>query len=128
MDESITATVAVEGGEKPTLTGKPAPRLDSFQRVDSVMDKNDIVSADAKHPGVRILELHEWKAAAASLAESFAEDHCCSYFVDTPDTAHWTEKQKWDLHVRMMEYIVYAHLCKGLAVTAGPTYDCIGLW
>ncbi|KAK3678200.1 hypothetical protein LTR78_002296 [Recurvomyces mirabilis] len=128
MDKSLTATLIVEGGEKPTLTRKHTSLLESSYRSDSVMDKRDVVNTVPQDPGVRVLELHEWKAAAASLAESFAEDHCCSYFVNTPDTAHWTKEQKWDLHVRMMEYIVYAHLLRGLAVTAGPNYDCVGLW
>jgi GNAT superfamily N-acetyltransferase len=50
------------------------------------------------------------------------------YFVDTPDHATWTEKQKWDLHVKIMEYITYAHLLKGLVVSAGLNYDCVALW
>lgn len=105
------------------------PVRETFERVDSVMDNTDTVPTQPKDSsGARVLELHEWKAAAASLAESFAEDACCEYFINTPDTAHWTKEQKWDLHVQMMEYIVYAHLLKGLAVTAGPEYDCVGLW
>ena len=76
---------------------------------------------------VRVLELHEWKQAAFSLAESFAEDHSILYFTETPDTALWTKQQKWDLHLKMMEYIVYAHLLKGLVLCIGD-YDCIGLF
>jgi hypothetical protein len=79
-------------------------------------------------PDVRVLQLHEWKAAAYSLAQAFKEDHTCVYFTRTPDRAHWTEQQIWDLHLKMMEYITYAHLLKGLVVSAGPNYDCIALW
>lgn len=82
----------------------------------------------AANSGVRVLELSEWKEAAASLAESFADDHTCTYFLNTHDTATWSEEKKWNLHVQMMEYIVYAHLLKGLVVSAGPNYDCVGLW
>ena len=77
---------------------------------------------------VRILELSEWKEASLALAEAFAEDHSCMYFFETPDTAHWTKQQQWDLHVKMMGYITYAHLLKGLVVSAGPNYDCVGLY
>lgn len=77
---------------------------------------------------VRVLELHEYKEAAASLSEAFAEDHTSLYFIDTPDRVHWTAQQKWDLHVQIMEYITYAHLLKGLVVGAGPNYDCVALW
>ena len=119
---------------------KPALSMD---RVDSVMMNDDTTSipgtdklsaaaaatgAPASADGVQILGLHEWKEAAASLAEAFREDEVSRYFVDTPDRAHWTEEQKWDLHVKIMEYITYAHLLKGLVVCAGPNYDCVALW
>ncbi|EME78289.1 uncharacterized protein MYCFIDRAFT_100980, partial [Pseudocercospora fijiensis CIRAD86] len=77
---------------------------------------------------VRVLTLSEYKEAAYSLAEAFKEDHTTIYFTDTPDRAEWTDEQKWQLHLKMMEYITYAHLLKGLVVSAGPNYDCVGLW
>lgn len=101
----------------------PTATLDTFKRVDSVT-MDDSSSSN----GVRVLALHEWKEAAASLAEAFAEDHSSMYFLETPDTAHWTQEQKWEMHVSMMEYITYAHLLKGLVVSMGPNYDCVGLW
>ncbi|KAK4949003.1 hypothetical protein LTR10_012376 [Elasticomyces elasticus] len=82
----------------------------------------------ATSSSVRVLQLHEWKEATDSLAEAFAVDHTCTYFLNTPDTKHWTEEKKWNLHVDMMSYIVYAHLMKGLVVSAGPNYDCVALW
>ena len=78
--------------------------------------------------GVRVLGLHEYKQAALSLAEAFKDDEVSRYFVDTPDRANWTEEQKWELHVKVMEYITYAHLLRGLVVSAGPNYDCVALW
>ncbi|KAI7277547.1 hypothetical protein KC345_g6568 [Hortaea werneckii] len=111
-----------------------------FDRVDSAIGlaPNDPIpptpAAAAATPlqnngtGVRILQLHEWKAASLSLAEAFAEDHSCLYFLNTPDTAHWPASRKWQLHLRMMEYITYAHLLQGLVLSSGPNYSSIALW
>lgn len=121
MDKSIAAAAISVVGKEPAINGKAGPG--TFTRVDSAMENDAAASS-----GVRILGLHEWKEAALSLAEAFAEDHSCMYFLDTPDTVHWTKEQKWDLHVKMMEYITYGHLLKGLVVSAGPNYDCVGLW
>ena len=97
-------------------------------KVDSVM-KNDPVSvATTDSVGARILEVEEYKAAALALAEAFVHDEVSRYFVDTPDRPNWTKQQKWELHVKIMEYITYAHLLKGLVVSAGPKYDCVALW
>lgn len=90
-----------------------------------VMQKNLLAEAGN---GARILTLKEYKEAAYSLALAFKEDHSSLYFTHTPDRADWSEEQKWDLHVKMMEYITYAHLLKGLVVSAGPNYDCVALW
>jgi len=126
MERSIAGATIYVDAKEPAVT---AVSLDGFKRVDSVtMDDNNDKTPAVKADGVRVLALHEWKEAAASLAEAFAEDHSSMYFLDTPDTAHWTKEQKWELHVQMMEYITYAHLLKGLVVSAGPNYDCVGLW
>lgn len=77
---------------------------------------------------VRVLTTADFKPAAYSIALAFWEDHSSRYFIDTPDREHWTPEQKWDLHLKMMEYITYAHLLKGLVVCAGPNYDCVALW
>lgn len=90
--------------------------------------EEEIAAAAAPADGVRILQLHEYKEAALSLAEAFKDDEVSRYFVDTHDRANWTESQKWDLHVSIMEYITYAHLLRGLVVSAGPNYDCVALW
>lgn len=90
-----------------------------------VMQKNLLAEAGN---GARVLTLKEYKEAAYSLALAFKEDHSSLYFTHTRDRADWSEEQKWDLHVKMMEYITYAHLLKGLVVSAGPNYDCVALW
>ena len=104
-----------------SIDGKGAVSPPVIPKVDSVMNESDDNIA-------RVLGLHEWKEAARSIAEAFWEDEVSRYFLDTPDRSEWTEGQKWDLHVRIMEYITYAHLLKGLVVSAGPNYDCIALW
>ncbi|KAK0282048.1 hypothetical protein LTR35_007145 [Friedmanniomyces endolithicus] len=125
MDKSTAAAAFTITAEKPAVTATANSKI-SNQPNNSGMAPG--ASAGASSGGVRILQLSEWKEAAASLAEAFADDHTCTYFLNTADTAHWTEQKKWALHVKMMEYIVYAHLLKGLVVSAGPNYDCVGLW
>ena len=80
------------------------------------------------HDQVRVLDISEYKAAALSLAESFRHDHTTEYFCNTPDTVHWTEQEKWELHLNMMEYITYAHCLKGLVMTIGEGYGGVALW
>ncbi|TKA69501.1 hypothetical protein B0A55_07993 [Friedmanniomyces simplex] len=121
MDKSTAAVTITGNGEEPAVTATAKPG--THERIHSGM-----ATGSAASSSVRVLQLNEWKAAAASLAEAFADDHTCTYFLNTADTAHWTEQKKWNLHVKMMEYIVYAHLLKGLVVSAGPNYDCVGLW
>lgn len=77
---------------------------------------------------VRVVQPREYRQAAACLAEAFVDDHIVRYPIDTPDRAHWTNAQKWELHVSTMEYVTYAHILKGLVTTIGPNYDCVALW
>ena len=77
---------------------------------------------------VRRVTASEYKQAALCLAEAFAEDEVSRYFTHTPDREHWSEAQKWKLHVEIMEYITYAHILKGLVLTIGPDYGCVALW
>jgi hypothetical protein len=77
---------------------------------------------------VRVVPVSEYKQAALSLAEAFKEDEVARYFIDTPDRAHWTEDQKWELHCDILEYITYAHVLKGLVTTVGPDYGAVALW
>lgn len=75
----------------------------------------------------RILKLHEYKEAAQTLAEAFLEDDVAMYFIETGDRI-LTTQQKWDLHVSILEKIVYAHCLRGLVTTVGPNYECVALW
>lgn len=77
---------------------------------------------------VRVVDISEYKQAAACLADAFAKDEVAKYFLDTPDRAHWTEQQRWDLHVDIMEYITYAHCLKGLVTTVGKDFGAVALW
>lgn len=119
MAQPLAANFTIEPTEKGAMKNQPPV----ISKVDSVLAGDD--SAD---DGVRVLGLDEYKAAALSLAEAFADDHVAMYFIDTPDREGWTKKQKWDQHLRIMEYVTYAHLLKGLVVSAGPNYDCVALW
>lgn len=115
-DGAVALAGLIKDGEVPP-TASPVPSAAAAQAM-----------GGAQAHGVRILGLHEWKQAALSLAQAFEDDHSSLYFLDTPERAHWTTQQKWDLHLKIMEYITYAHLLKGLVVSAGPNYDCVGLW
>lgn len=77
--------------------------------------------------GVRLVTVDEYKQAAACLAEAFAKDDVSLYFVDVPDREHWTNEEKWNLHVEIMEYITYAHILKGLVTTVG-NFEAVALW
>jgi ribosomal protein S18 acetylase RimI-like enzyme len=76
----------------------------------------------------RVCKLHEYKAIAHTLALSFADDPVALHFIDLPDTKHWSATRKWNLHVAIMEALVYAHLLCGLVTTAGPDYEAVALW
>jgi ribosomal protein S18 acetylase RimI-like enzyme len=77
---------------------------------------------------IRIVDPSEYKEAATSLAEAFREDHVVRYAIDTPDRAHWTEEERFNLHRQAFEYITYAHCLKGLVTTIGENYGCVALW
>jgi hypothetical protein len=77
--------------------------------------------------GVRVVTAAEYKKAAECLAEAFGEDDVARYFIDVPDREHWTEEQKWALHVEILEYVTYAHILKGLVTTVGD-FEAVALW
>jgi len=83
-------------------------------------------TSDTDH--VRIITISEYKKAALSLAIAFADDDVSNYFIDTKERATWTQAQKWDLHLGIMEYMTVAHVLKGLVTSAGDDYSCIALW
>ena len=92
------------------------------------LNESSVTPAVTGSDGVRVLSIEEYKAAALCLAEAFKDDHTTHYFLDTPDSSDWTEEQKWEVHLSMFEYIVYAHCLKGLVTTVGPNYGAVSLW
>jgi hypothetical protein len=107
---------------KPTMNGKGVG--DQKNTVNTF----GTAAVPAGGDGVRRVTLAEYKQAAQCLAEAFAHDDVARYFTEVPDGAHWTEDQKWNLHVSILEYITYAHILKGLVLAAGPDYGCVALW
>ncbi|MCJ1448583.1 MAG: hypothetical protein MMC23_009100 [Stictis urceolatum] len=82
---------------------------------------------------LKVLAVSDHKAAASCLAEAFEADRACMYFLDCPDTETWTAEQKWALHLRTFECVVYAHILSGLALgTPSPSrpgdFDAVALW
>lgn len=77
---------------------------------------------------VRTVDISEYKAAALSLAHAFKDDEVSMYFIETEEVKHCSGKEKWDLHVNVMECLVHAHILKGLVTTVGPNYDSVALW
>ncbi|KAI7519557.1 hypothetical protein KC331_g20642, partial [Hortaea werneckii] len=140
---TVTHTKDMSSTHAPSNPSKQ-PELPKFDRVDSAMGlvaNGTITPTPAaaaaatsttplqnNNTGVRILQLHEWKPASLSLASAFASDPSSLYFLNTPDTAHWTASQKWHVHLHMMEYITYAHLLNGLVLSSGPNYASVALW
>jgi hypothetical protein len=93
----------------------------------SILKQKSATVAPPPADGVRIVTASEYKQAAACLAEAFSEDEVARYFIDVPDLAHWSEEEKWALHVEIMEYITYAHILKGVVTTAGD-FEAVALW
>lgn len=117
------------GEAKPSSNLKPAS-----VRVNEVPASIKIVKQKPAAPvlplptnDVRVVTTAEYKQAAACLAEAFNQDDVVRYFVDVPDRAHWTEEQKWALHVEILEYVTYAHILKGLVTTVG-NFEAVALW
>jgi len=97
----------------------------SIEKRSSMADR----MATADHNSqIRIVDPHEYKEAAASLAEAFREDQVVRYAIDTPDRAHWTEEQRFTLHRQALEYVTYAHCLKGLVTATGENYGSVALW
>jgi hypothetical protein len=111
------------------LTGIP-PVIDSgitLEKRSSAAEriKNSISNDNSE---IRILTTSDYKEAALCLAEAFADDKVVQYPIDTPDRAHWSKEDKWNLHLEVLEYVTYAHCLKGMVTTIGPNYDCVALW
>jgi hypothetical protein len=87
-----------------------------------------IVPTPPPTDGVRVVTLAEYKEAALCLAKAFAEDDVVRYIIDVPDREHWTEAERWALHVEILEYVTYAHILKGLVTTIGDDFGAVALW
>lgn len=132
MASTMTAVSTITAEDEKTPLGITAIELED-DSSDTMSDEISptttatTTTSDAQDP-VRLISLDEYKSAASTLVDAFADDHVAWYFLDTPDREHWTYEQKWDLHEKTLQYITYAHCLKGLVVTAGPDNDCVALW
>ena len=102
------------------------PIKSTIDPTESTNSSNTVSTANGDD--IRVLRPQEYKQAAQSLAEAFANDEVARYFTHTPDRIQWTEQQRWDLHVSILDYIVYAHILNGLVLSTGPDYGCVALW
>ncbi|KAF2143677.1 uncharacterized protein K452DRAFT_160893 [Aplosporella prunicola CBS 121167] len=123
LSKAVDSTIAADNNANAPVTATPNASVDAAAANTPVVGHGTQV-----HDQVRIVPTSEYKAAAFALAEAFADDDVSRYFVDTPDRAHWSAEQKWDLHLAIMEYMTYAHCLKGLVTTIGPDYDGVALW
>ncbi|CAN6674231.1 hypothetical protein TRVA0_050S01068 [Trichomonascus vanleenenianus] len=73
---------------------------------------------------VRKVEAHEYKRAAQVLAEAFGDDKVSCYFSDCDGN---TREQAKKLEIEIYEYIVYAHILKGVVLTIGD-FEGISCW
>lgn len=123
------ALSASDVGKMSDIAGPVGP----FLRADIALERptssmEPIASTTSLESGIRIVPPSDYKAAAECLAEAFANDHVVRYPIDTPDRAHWTEAQRFDLHRQALEYITYANCVNGLVTTVGKNFDCVALW
>ncbi|RMZ85555.1 hypothetical protein DV737_g579, partial [Chaetothyriales sp. CBS 132003] len=86
------------------------------------------MAASQPRSEVRVVEAHEYKQAAACLAEAFSEDHVVRYPIDTPDRMDMSEEERFKMHSESMEYVTYAHCLNGLVLTIGEDFECVALW
>lgn len=73
---------------------------------------------------VRRVELHEYEKARDTLVKAFTEDECAEYLTNCDGN---TPEQRAKLDKDIFEYIVYAHLLKGLVLTVGD-WEGIACW
>jgi len=78
--------------------------------------------------GVRVVAPHEYREAAACLAEAFRFDNIVRYAIDTPDRMQLSEEERFEIHKSAMEYVTYAHCLQGLVLTVGDNFECVALW
>lgn len=75
-------------------------------------------------PVVRKVELHEFDKARDALAKAFVEDPVAAYLTGGDD---YTPEQRRKIDLQIFEFIVYAHLLKGLVLTIGD-FEGIACW
>lgn len=75
-------------------------------------------------PQVRRVERHEWKRATEALAAAFEADPVAQYLTTCDGN---TKEQARALDLKVFEYIIYAHLLKGLVLTIGD-FEGISCW
>jgi hypothetical protein len=102
-------------------------RINDVPTSFSLLKQKPAAAVPSLADGIRVVTAAEYKQAAACLAEAFGEDDVARYFIDVPDREHWTEEEKWALHVEILEYVTYAHILKGLVTTAG-NFEAVALW
>ncbi len=90
-------------------TASVAPIVNAGITIEKRSSTADTVAEMDPNSDIRIVEPSEYKQAALTLAEAFRVDHAVRYIIDTPDRAHWTEEQRFNLHRQALEYITYAH-------------------
>lgn len=123
--DKIQSSVSIVESESAMNDGSILPKSNSIPIPSTRKSGITALKGDGD---VRVVTIREYKQAAQCLAEAFAEDDVARYFTHTPDTEDWSDADKWDLHVSILEYIVYAHILKGLVLTAGPDFGCVALW
>jgi ribosomal protein S18 acetylase RimI-like enzyme len=112
------------------LPSVAAPALDAaivHEKRTATITKAGPSNAPNEH-GVRIVAAHEYKEAAACLAEAFRTDNVVRYAIDTPDRMHLSEHERFEMHKSAMEYVTYAHCLQGLVLAVGDNFDCVALW
>lgn len=88
----------------------------------------EVSSTTVNDDDIRIVAPHEYKEAAACLAEAFRHDKIVRYAIDTPDREQLSEEERFRLHQACLEYVTYAHCLQGLVLAVGQNYDCVALW
>ena len=115
--EKIASAITIESEPKTTSTN-----------LFALIKAPKVATPDSSHDQLRVLPAGGDRPSATSLAYCFADDEVSRYFLDTPDTAHWSALDKWHLHLCIMRSITSAHFLKGLAVVVGAKYECVALW
>ncbi|KAH7115942.1 hypothetical protein B0J11DRAFT_443322 [Dendryphion nanum] len=126
----ILPAVSVHLNQSKSALNPANQQLNDFPTSFTISQQKPTVPVPPLTDGVRLVTAAEYKQAAACLAEAFADDDLARYFIDVPDREHWTEEEKWALHVEIMEYTTYAHILKGFVTTVGD-FEAValcGMW